>query len=98
MTTILILTILFLLISIFLNIYLIKKGMQYQDVVDTYDEIYDFISQRILYSGRRLKELDVKGHFESDDEIGFFFTEIKNIQTLLDEFNKNYLSETEIQE
>ena len=31
----------------------------------------------------KLKQLDNKGTFESDDEIGFFFTEIQKLQKLL---------------
>jgi hypothetical protein len=35
----------------------------------------------------KLKQIDHKGSFESDDEIGFFFKEVKNIQATLNEFN-----------
>jgi hypothetical protein len=31
-----------------------------------------------------MKQVDSSGHYESDDETGFFFQQLKNIQTLLD--------------
>ena len=31
-----------------------------------------------------MKQIDSSGHFESDDEVGFFFEEIKKIQNILD--------------
>ena len=31
-----------------------------------------------------MKVIDSKGHYESDDETGFFFEEIKKLQSLLD--------------
>jgi len=34
----------------------------------------------------RVKEVDRKGSFESDDEIGFFFKEIKKLSEELNEF------------
>ena len=34
----------------------------------------------------RLKEIDNKGMFYADDQIGWFFTEIKKIQEALNEF------------
>ena len=31
-----------------------------------------------------MKQVDSKGHYESDDETGFFFEQLKQIQLLLD--------------
>jgi len=36
-----------------------------------------------------LNKIDVKGTFKSDDEIGWFFNEIKTIQNDLSQFKKN---------
>tara|TARA_B110000503_G_C6796268_1_gene269251 strand:- start:361 stop:504 length:144 start_codon:yes stop_codon:yes gene_type:complete len=41
----------------------------------------------ISETDKRLKEIDAKETFKSDDEIGFFFEQIKNIQTVLNSFN-----------
>ena len=45
------------------------------------------ISDYIETTDKKLKEIDAKGSFESDDEIGFFFKQIQNIQTVLNSFN-----------
>ena len=41
----------------------------------------------IEHSDRRLKEVDSKGSFKSDDEVGFFFEQIMSIQEILNKFN-----------
>ena len=33
------------------------------------------------------KEIDQKETFKSDDEVGFFFEQLKNIQSVLNSFN-----------
>ena len=35
---------------------------------------------------RRLKQIDDKGFFAADDEIGWFFTEVRKIQEAINEF------------
>jgi hypothetical protein len=44
------------------------------------------ISDIIEFSDKKLKEVDAKGSFESDDEIGFFFQSVKQIQETLNSF------------
>ena len=49
----------------------------------------DFItkqSEAIDTCDQRLKTIDDKGFFVADDEIGWFFTEIKKIQEALNQF------------
>jgi hypothetical protein len=45
------------------------------------DELFDFIvevNQRLFQDYESLKEVDKRGSFESDDEVGFVFNTIKN--------------------
>ena len=44
------------------------------------------ISKTIEISDRKLKEIDNKGAFKSDDEVGYFFTSIQQIQSILNDF------------
>ena len=44
------------------------------------------IDVAIKESDKKLKEIDEKDSFKSDDEIGWFFIEIKKIQMILNEF------------
>jgi len=53
------------------------------------ERLEDFISKQsdaINGCGTRLKDLDNKNIFYSDDEIGWFFKEVKKIQDALNEF------------
>lgn len=51
--------------------------------------IYNF-KQTVDFLNKTIKEVDSKGSFASDDEVGIFFTELKNMQDLL---NKNFWSQ-----
>ena len=53
------------------------------------EALEDFItkqSEAINECDRRLKEVDRKNIFYADDEIGWFFQEVKKIQDALNEF------------
>ena len=47
--------------------------------INTYENIILNISNTIESIKLQLKTIDDKGTFESDDEVGFFFTEIKQL-------------------
>ena len=49
-----------------------------------YEEIILQVNDKIEYVNQQLKLIDEKGTFEADDEVGFFFEELKNIGKLLD--------------
>lgn len=66
---------------------LLKKNELQEDILAGYMAYLNKISGIIDFSSKKLKEIDHKGHFEADDEVGFFFQEIKQIQEILDEFN-----------
>jgi hypothetical protein len=44
------------------------------------------ISDTIEVADKKLKEVDHRGSFKSDDEVGFVFEQIKSIQTILNAF------------
>ena len=66
---------------------LLKKTETAEDIVVNYLLYLDKISKVIEISDKRLKKVDSKGTFKSDDEVGFFFEEIKQIQEILNDFN-----------
>ena len=73
--------IVFLLISIFSTIalfYALRRINQYENLITQ-------IQQIITFSTERMKVIDSKDSFKSDDEVGFFFKEIKEIQSILDD-------------
>ena len=72
-----------------LSALLIIAGFAIRNVIKKNEELEDFIakqSEAIDYCDRRLNQIDDKGSFISDDEIGWFFTEVKKIQEALNEF------------
>ena len=73
-------TILTIIISLFTSItlfYALKRINQYEAVLIKIQGV-------INYSSQKMKVLDEKGSFESDDEVGFLFTELKDVQDILD--------------
>jgi hypothetical protein len=72
---------------------LLKKIEKQEDIIALRDEILvsyqiylNKISDIIELSDKKLKEVDHKGSFESDDEIGFFFQSVKQLQETLNVF------------
>ena len=61
-----------------LSYYSIKKIGQYESIILNFNN-------RIEYIKQQLKLIDDKGHFEADDEVGFFFEEIKLLSSDLEE-------------
>lgn len=70
----------------FTTINLLRKNEKQEDILVGYLQYLDKLSQIIEFTDKKLEEIDHKGSFEADDEIGFFFEEIKNIQNILNEF------------
>lgn len=68
---------------------LLRKNEKAEDIMVSQQEFIDKIDEHITYSGDRLKQLDQKEIFKSDDEIGWFFNEVKKIQNTLSQFRKN---------
>ncbi len=52
--------------------------------ITMYEEIILQVNDKIDYVNKQLKIIDEKGTFEADDEVGFFFLELKEIGKLLD--------------
>jgi len=58
-------------------------------LADYNEQLEEFIKQQsvaIEDSNRRLNEIDDKGFFRSDDEIGWFFSQLKELQENLNQF------------
>jgi len=70
----------------FTSFNLLKKYEAVEDVVNQYDTYITEFSNEVTSIEKRIKEIDAKGTFEGDDEIGWFFTQIKGIQKRLSKF------------
>jgi hypothetical protein len=65
---------------------LLRKQEKAEDVLMEYLAYLDRLSRVVEASDQKLKEIDNKGTFKSDDEIGFFFKSVQQIQDILNEF------------
>ena len=69
---------------------LLKKNEKQEDIIKTQNEYIQTISTLMTESNKKIKEIDSKQIFQSDDEIGWFFKGIKEIQDLINEYNINH--------
>jgi hypothetical protein len=65
---------------------LLRKVEKQEDIIKEQDEYIKVIVEAIEYSNVRLKEVDEKGAFQGDDEIGWFFKNLKELQEALDQY------------
>ena len=66
---------------------LLRKNETAEDLILGYVGYLERLSQVIDLTDEKLKKLDSKGSFKSDDEIGFFFNQVMELQKILNEFN-----------
>ncbi len=73
-------------VLMFTNYNLLKKNEKCEDIIKSYEEYMINLSNTINFSDKKIKEIDARGTFESDDEIGYFFKQIKFLQDQLNGF------------
>ena len=83
--TVILLSIIVVALSIAIRNLLIKVE-RYEDITVDQTKYLQNISNLIVDSQKHLKGLDEKGVFQSDDEVGYFFEQIKNVQKELDRY------------
>ena len=72
--------ILFILVSVVTSTLLffsLRRITQYEVLILQFQQIVTFATEK-------MKQVDTRGHYESDDETGFFFEQLKELQLLLD--------------
>ena len=72
--------ILFFLISVVsstLLFFALRRINQYENLITQFQQI-------VIFATEKMKQVDTNGHYESDDETGFFFQQLKDLQLLLD--------------
>ena len=80
-----ILTILFFLFSVgssALVYFSLRRINQYEGLIIEIQNIIEFATTK-------MKQVDASGHYESDDETGFFFQQLKEVQELLNGIFEN---------
>ena len=75
--------------TIILIIIVTTLGFALVNLIKKNETLEDFITKQsdaVNECDRKLKEIDTKGMFYADDQIGWFFKEVKKIQEALKEF------------
>ena len=78
-------------LSILLNIILFYRGYKLveqiekyqQRVVDTEDDILSILNKML----EEMRQIDIRGSFESDDEVGVVFKELKDV---IEKYKNNF--------
>ena len=52
--------------------------------INQYESLILQFQQIVTFATEKMKQVDSKGHYESDDETGFFFKQLKELQLTLD--------------
>ena len=76
-------------LSILLTLIIVTSFFIIRNLLLKNENLLDFIAKQsdaINACDMKLKEIDAKGMFESDDSIGWFFKAVKDIQASLNEF------------
>jgi hypothetical protein len=81
--------IILLILSIILNVFLIQRGISYIYQIEEVQRVYEYdmikVYQSLQTMLEKMKEIDIRGSFESDDEVGTVFKELKN---LIEDYNE----------
>jgi predicted Holliday junction resolvase-like endonuclease len=80
--------IIFLIIIFFLIRALYLKNKKLEELLQTQDKYLREMYDTLKYTEQRIKSIDVNGIFQGDDEVGFFFKAIKEVQDNLSEYIK----------
>ena len=72
---------------------LLRKNEKQEDILEqqnkiltSYQSYLNKLSDTIEVADKKLQEVDQKGSFKADDEIGFVFEQVKTVQTILNAF------------
>jgi hypothetical protein len=73
---------------------LLKKVERYEDeltkrqeAIISYQEYINGLGSTIEFMTKRIDEIDAKGSFQSDDEVGFFFDRLKMLNEIIRPYN-----------
>ena len=70
-------------LSILLNIVLFYRGYKLVEQIERYQQAYseleDDVDSTLTQMLEEMREIDIRGSFESDDEVGVVFKELKDV-------------------
>jgi len=72
--------------SLYVIYNMVKKTERLEKIVDEQDQYITNISELIELSNKKIGESEIANAFKTDDEIGFFFETLQEIQVQLNSF------------
>ena len=94
MITIIILLLITVVILGFTTFNLLKKVERYEDeltkrqeAIISYQDYINGLGNTVEFMTKRIDEIDAKGTFSSDDEVGFFFNRLKMLNEMIRPYN-----------
>jgi hypothetical protein len=66
---------------------LLKKNEKAEDAIISYQEYINGLGSTVEFINKRIEEIDSRGTFKSDDEVGFFFERLKMLNDMLRPYN-----------
>lgn len=78
-----------LIISLYANWNILQKYEQSEDYVENLETWVNEFSKTITDMNRELKKIDTRGSFSSDDEVGYFYKELKKIINKLNKLGED---------
>lgn len=76
-------------VAIIGGVLLIRRNSALEKAVNEQRQYIDAISIIVANSDAKLRELDTLGAFQTDDEVGTFFQNLREIQTIISDFNNS---------
>jgi hypothetical protein len=70
-------SIIFNIILLIRGINFVKQNEQLKDIIDVYDDRQLRTQEKLELMLQQMKDIDIRGSFESDDEVGAVFSELK---------------------
>ena len=68
---------------------LLRKIEKTEDIIINYDNFIEEYTKQLDIADKRLNKIDERGVFKSDDEVGWFFNNLKRLQNDLSKFKSN---------
>jgi hypothetical protein len=72
-------SIVFNIILLFKGIDFVKRNEQLADIINEYDNRQTETEKKLELMLSQMREIDLKGSFEADDEVGSVFSQLKDI-------------------
>jgi hypothetical protein len=66
---------------------LLRKNEKAEDAIISYQDYINGLGSTVEFINKRIEEIDSRGTFKSDDEVGFFFERLKMLNDMLRPYN-----------